>query len=239
VQITPGGLETTSIHEILIDWEDIVYGCRATRQGHSVATAIKPEMLIRRSGVRTSWPPKPEEVEAILRAYKPTVSAIAQSYFIRGADRDDVLQEGMIGLWKAIRDFRPGAGRSFDTFAKLCVRRQIITAVKTAMRPKQRMLSDCLSLDMPVLDECTLSDAVADETTPNVLDVVLKRDGLGRVLGNDEGHFSPFELDVARLYSQGYSYMEIAAEVGCSLKSVDCALFRVKRKLRNHALAET
>lgn len=194
--------------------------------------------MLTRGPIKPSWPPKPDEVEAILRAYKGTVSAIARNYFIRGADREDVVQEGMIGLWKAIRDFRPGSGRSFHAFARMCIKRQIISAVKAAMRARQRMLSDCVSLDTPILDECTLSDAVPDESTADVLDDILRRDSLVSVLSNEGTRFSPFELKVVRLYAQGYTYAEIARLLGCNTKSVDCAIFRVKRKLRANAVKE-
>ncbi|MGQ9525534.1 MAG: sigma-70 family RNA polymerase sigma factor [Armatimonadota bacterium] len=188
--------------------------------------------------VEPAWPLKPDEVEAILRAYKGTVSAIARNYFIRGADREDVVQEGMIGLWKAIRDFRPGSGRSFHAFARMCIRRQIISAVKAATRARQRMLSDCVSLDTPILEECTLSDALPDDSCPDVLEDILRRDSLTGVLSNRGTRFSPFELNVARLYAQGYTYAEIARRLGCNTKSVDCAIFRVKRKLRTTAAKE-
>jgi len=187
---------------------------------------------------RVTWPPQPDEVEAMLRSYKAMVSNIAQGFFIRGADRDDVLQEGMIGLWKAIRDFKPKSGRSFDAFAKLCVRRQIITALKAAMRPKHRLLTDCVSLETPILEECTLGETIADNSSPGVLESVIEREGLVRLFGGDGHMLSSFESKVAKLYSQGYSYTEIAKKLGCTTKSVDCAVFRVKRKLRAQAVAE-
>jgi RNA polymerase sporulation-specific sigma factor len=180
----------------------------------------------------------PEEIEAILRAYRSLVSGIAQHYFIRGADREDVIQEGMIGLWKAIRDFKPGSGRSFDAFARLCIKRQIITAVKAAMRGKQRMLTECVSLDTPILEECTLLDALPDESAPDILEEILRRDSVVAVLSSQGAKFSPFELNVMKLYTEGYSYAEIAKVLGCGTKSVDCAIFRVKRKLRALAAAD-
>jgi RNA polymerase sporulation-specific sigma factor len=175
----------------------------------------------------------PAEVERILRVYRPLVMGIAQNYFIRGADREDVVQEGMIGLWKAIRDFRPELEIPFENFVRLCVRRQIITAVKTATRAKQLILSDSVSLETPLSEEeGTLVDLIPDTCSADLAEVMAHREFLEKLFDRHHKVLSPLEQQVLRLYVLGYSYQEIARYLGCKPKTVDCALYRIKKKAR-------
>lgn len=175
-----------------------------------------------------------EAQEVLIRRYGPFVRARVRNYFIPGGDREDLVQEGLVGLLKAIRDFRPGFGSSFRSFADLCVTRQVITAVKTATRQKHAALNYYRSLDGPVLQEPdapsladripareSVEDVVANELEPHL-----------RVLGNARRILSPYEFSVLRLYLAGLSYHEISSRLGKSLKSVDSAVFKVKLKLR-------
>ncbi len=171
--------------------------------------------------------------ETLYERYKNTVRAKARPYYLIGADRDDLLQEGMIGLYKAVRDYVPGTA-SFRTFAEMCVRRQIITAIKTATRQKHIPLNSYVSLykngeepERPMLDILQL------ETEDPAESFVGKERyaDLERLL--DE-LLSPMEREVLRLYLDNRSYAEIAQTLGCGAKSVDNALQRSRKKLEGH-----
>jgi RNA polymerase sporulation-specific sigma factor len=171
--------------------------------------------------------------ECLISRYRPLVESKARAYFVAGADRDDVVQEGMIGLYKAIRDFRSDRLARFRPFAELCVTRQIITAVKTATRQKHVPLNGYVSLNRPnedracdeLLDRLQLHDASMGN--PSVLERTLPADleeKAGEVL-------SELEIEVLRLYLEGMSYREMSKCLGCATKSIDNALQRVKRKV--------
>jgi RNA polymerase sporulation-specific sigma factor len=172
---------------------------------------------------------------ALLMKYRSFVRCKARSYFLAGADRDDVIQEGMIGLYKAIRDFRPDRQASFRSFAELCVTRQLITAIKTASRQKHTPLNTYVSLHRPAAAEDegdrVLSDILAAREICDPAEVVISAWEAASIKEGFIGALSGFETDVLRLYVEGSSYSEIADELGRHSKAVDNALQRVKRKV--------
>ncbi len=172
---------------------------------------------------------------ALLQKYRSFVRCKARSYFLAGADRDDVIQEGMIGLYKAIRDFRPERQASFRSFAELCVTRQLITAIKTATRQKHTPLNTYVSLYRPTASEeegdRVLSDILAAREVCDPAEVVIAAWETTSIKEGFTGALSGFEADVLRLYMSGNSYCEIAETLGRHSKAVDNALQRVKRKV--------
>jgi RNA polymerase sporulation-specific sigma factor len=172
---------------------------------------------------------------ALLQKYRSFVRCKARSYFLAGADRDDVIQEGMIGLYKAIRDFRPERQASFRSFAELCVTRQLITAIKTATRQKHTPLNTYISLHRPAGSEDegdrVLSDILAARDVCDPAEVVIAAWETASIKEGFTGALSGFEADVLNLYVSGDSYCEIAEKLGRHSKAVDNALQRVKRKV--------
>jgi len=172
---------------------------------------------------------------AIITKYRSFVRCKARSYFLAGADRDDVVQEGMIGLYKAVRDFRPDRQTSFRSFAELCVTRQLITAIKTASRQKHTPLNTYISLHRPAGAEeegdRVLSDILSAREVCDPAEVVISAWETASIKEGFIGALSGFETDVLRLYVNGSSYNEIADELGRRSKAVDNALQRVKRKV--------
>ena len=172
--------------------------------------------------------------EFLLDKYKNFVRSKARSYFLVGADHEDIVQEGMIGLYKAIRDFRPDKLSSFRAFAELCITRQIITAIKTATRQKHIPLNSYVSLNKPLYDDesdRTLLDTITDGVTGNPEDLMISQEELGSINERINETLSPLEMDVLMAYLDGKSYQEIAVALGRHAKSVDNALQRVKKKL--------
>jgi RNA polymerase sporulation-specific sigma factor len=167
--------------------------------------------------------------------YRSFVRCKARSYFLAGADRDDVIQEGMIGLYKAIRDYRAERQSSFRSFAELCVTRQLITAIKTASRQKHSPLNSYVSLQRSATSEeegdRVLSDILAARDVCDPADIVISAWEAASIKEGFTGTLSSFETDVLRLYVEGKSYCEIADRLGRHAKSVDNALQRVKRKV--------
>jgi RNA polymerase sporulation-specific sigma factor len=177
-------------------------------------------------------------VEVLLTRYRGFARSKARSYFLVGADKEDIVQEGMIGLYKAIRDYLPDREASFRGFAELCVTRQIITAVKTATRQKHAPLNTYVSLSKPVGGEDD-----PDRTLQDVLENVRAPDPADLVLGNEELRsmklafaeiLSDFETEVLHMYVEGKSYQEIAAHLDRHVKSIDNAIQRIKRKVELH-----
>jgi RNA polymerase sporulation-specific sigma factor len=173
---------------------------------------------------------------ALVTKYRSFVRCKARSYFLAGADRDDVIQEGMIGLYKAIRDFRADRQTSFRSFAELCVTRQLITAIKTASRQKHTPLNTYVSLHRPAANsdeegDRVLSDILAAREVCDPAEVVISAWEAASIKEGFIGALSGFESDVLRLYVEGSSYSEIADELGRHSKAVDNALQRVKRKV--------
>ena len=169
----------------------------------------------------------------LLDKYKNFVRSKARSYFLIGADHEDIVQEGMIGLYKAIRDFRSEKLSSFRAFAELCVTRQIITAIKTATRQKHFPLNSYVSLNKPLYDEesdRTLLDVIEGRVT-NPEDLFISQEELERIRNEISTTLSPLEQQVLAAFLNGKSYQEIAEMLDRHVKSIDNALQRVKRKL--------
>lgn len=178
-----------------------------------------------------------EAQEYLINKYRGFVKAKARSYFLIGADREDIIQEGMIGLYKAIRDFRSDRLTSFKAFAELCITRQIITAIKTATRQKHIPLNSYVSLNRPIYDEDsdrTLLDIMPSDQVLDPEEVVISAEEIGRMEEQITEILSELEWQVLNCYLDGKSYVEIADELQRHVKSVDNALQRVKRKLERY-----
>ena len=178
-----------------------------------------------------------EALECLLNRYKNFVRSRARSYFLIGADHEDIVQEGMIGLYKAIRDFRPEKLASFRAFAELCVTRQIITAIKTATRQKHIPLNSYVSLNRPLFEEDsdrTLLDVITEETPSNPEEMLIDREDLSVIEGRIGSLLSDLEKQVLVRYVEGKSYVEISEEMNRHVKSIDNALQRIKRKLQKY-----
>lgn len=176
-------------------------------------------------------------VEYLLNKYKNFVRSKARSYFLIGADHEDIVQEGMIGLYKAIRDFRPEKLASFRAFAELCITRQIITAIKTATRQKHIPLNSYVSLNKPLYDEesdRTLLDVCAEGHSSNPEELIISQEDLRGIHQRIDEVLSDLEQEVLAAYLDGKSYQEIADNLGRHVKSIDNALQRVKRKLERY-----
>lgn len=176
-------------------------------------------------------------VEYLLNKYKNFVRSKARSYFLIGADHEDIVQEGMIGLYKAIRDFRPEKLSSFRAFAELCITRQIITAIKTATRQKHIPLNSYVSLNKPLYDEDsdrTLLDVCAEGHSANPEELIISQEDLRGIHQRIDEVLSGLEQEVLAAYLDGKSYQEIADNLGRHVKSIDNALQRVKRKLEKY-----
>lgn len=175
--------------------------------------------------------------EYLLNKYKNFVRSKARSYFLIGADHEDIVQEGMIGLYKAIRDFKHNRLSSFRAFAELCITRQIITAIKTATRQKHIPLNSYVSLNKPLYDEesdRTLLDVIVEGRTSNPEELIINREDLGDIHTKMNEILSPLEQEVLSSYLDGKSYQEIAETLERHVKSIDNALQRVKRKLEKY-----
>jgi RNA polymerase sporulation-specific sigma factor len=174
-------------------------------------------------------------VEFLLEKYKNFVRIKARSYFLIGADREDLIQEGMIGLYKAIRDFRHDKQASFRAFAELCITRQMITAIKTATRQKHIPLNSYVSLNKPMYYEeegdRTLVDTLCGTEVTDPVDLVISGEEIRSMRSSFSEILSDLEAQVLRLYLDGKSYQEIAQALGRHVKSIDNALQRVKRKV--------
>ncbi len=173
-----------------------------------------------------------DAAEYLIRKYKDLVRGKARMYFIAGADSEDIVQEGMIGIFKAIKSFDPGKQTSFQTFAEICINRQIIDAIKAAGRLKHSPLNESVSLDKPMegSEESTLRDIIRDRN-PELEDIVVLNCEMDKLLVLGKEIFSELELKVWNEYLKGRTYPEIAEITGRSVKAVDNALQRTKRKL--------
>jgi RNA polymerase sporulation-specific sigma factor len=178
-----------------------------------------------------------QALEFLINKYKSFVRAKARTYFLIGADREDIIQEGMIGLYKAIRDFRGDKLSSFRAFAELCITRQIITAIKTATRQKHIPLNSYVSLNKPIFDEesdRTLLDIISEESVSDPEEMMINREEFAGIEVKMGEILSNLEWQVLSLYLQGRTYQEISVELRRHVKSIDNALQRVKRKLEKY-----
>ena len=178
----------------------------------------------------------PEALDVVITRYRRFARAKARSYFLIGADHDDVEQEALIGLYKAARDFRPEHQSSFRAFAELCITRQIITAIKTATRQKHQALNQYVSISTPRTSEDS-GDRAVDELIhvhrhgADPADRVVAQERFGAMRQRLSEVLSGLEVEVLSLYVEGRSYHEIGEELGRHVKSIDNALQRIKRKL--------
>ena len=178
-----------------------------------------------------------QALEFLINKYKSFVRAKARTYFLIGADREDIIQEGMIGLYKAIRDYRGEKLSSFRAFAELCITRQIITAIKTATRQKHIPLNSYISLNKPIYDEesdRTLMDVLSGTRISDPEELIISQEDFNSIECKIGELLSDLEWEVLTSYLQGKSYQEIADSLGRHVKSVDNALQRVKRKLERY-----
>jgi RNA polymerase sporulation-specific sigma factor len=177
-------------------------------------------------------------LDQLIRRYTSFVRLKASSYFLAGGDSEDLIQEGLVGLYKAVRDFRPDKETSFRSFAELCVTRQIITAIKTATRFKHAPLNTYVSFSHTPAgqegDDCTLGDALPGSAVNDPSVRVISTEELQALVGCLSTTLSPLEADALRLYLEGSSYEQMAEELGCDTKTIDNALQRVKRKILTH-----
>jgi RNA polymerase sporulation-specific sigma factor len=180
-------------------------------------------------------------LDLLFERYRRFARAKARGYFLVGADFDDIEQEGMIGLFKAVRDFRSDRQASFRAFAELCITRQIITAIKTATRRKHQPLNRYVSLSgLRVVDDAAewwIEELLDDHQAPDPADEVVSLEDMAAMRASMAEMLSSLEVDVLRLYLEGRSYQEIGALLGRHVKSIDNALQRIKRKLEAHLLA--
>ncbi|MBM6616120.1 RNA polymerase sporulation sigma factor SigH [Bacillus suaedaesalsae] len=178
-----------------------------------------------------------EALEYLINKYRNFVRSKARSYFLIGADREDIIQEGMIGLYKAIRDFKEDKLSSFKAFAELCITRQIITAIKTATRQKHIPLNSYVSLDKPIYDEesdRTLMDVISGARVTDPEELIINQEEFDDIEVKMAELLSDLERKVLALYLDGQSYQEISEELNRHVKSIDNALQRVKRKLERY-----
>jgi RNA polymerase sporulation-specific sigma factor len=180
-----------------------------------------------------------QALDALIRRYTGFVRLKASSYFLAGGDSEDLIQEGLIGLYKAVRDFRSDKETSFRSFAELCVTRQIITAIKTATRFKHSPLNSYVSFSHTPAGQdpdgdCTLGDALPGPSVNEPSVCVISTEELQSLVFALGSGLSKLEADALRLYLEGSSYEEMAEELGCDTKTIDNALQRVKRKILTH-----
>ena len=178
-------------------------------------------------------------LDALLKRYQGFVRLKASSYFLVGGDSEDLIQEGLVGLYKAVRDFRADKQTSFRSFAELCVTRQIITAIKTATRFKHQPLNQYISFSHTPAGqdndgECTLGDALPGPAVREPSVMVISTEELQSLVMCLGTGLSSLEADALRLYLEGASYEEMAERLGCDTKTIDNALQRVKRKVLAH-----
>jgi RNA polymerase sporulation-specific sigma factor len=178
-----------------------------------------------------------DALDFLIHKYQNFVRAKARSYFLVGADREDIVQEGMIGLYKAVRDFKGDKLSSFKAFAELCITRQMITAIKTATRQKHIPLNSYVSLDKPIYDDesdRTLMDVISGTKETDPEELIVNREKVDDIEVKMAELLSDLERKVLALYLDGRSYQEISEELNRHVKSIDNALQRVKRKLEKY-----
>jgi RNA polymerase sporulation-specific sigma factor len=181
----------------------------------------------------------PRAQDELIRRYTGFVRLKASSYFLAGGDSDDLIQEGLIGLYKAVRDYRPDKETSFRSFAELCVTRQIITAIKTATRLKHQALNHYVSFGQTPAgqdseSDCTLGDALPGSRVDDPSLRVISSEELQSLVSCLGTSLSSLESDALRMYLEGASYEDMAEDLGCDTKTIDNALQRVKRKVITH-----
>ena len=200
---------------------------RSLLQSHYVALTDQDIVRIAQAGDE-------QASEFLLYKYRSLVRTKIRSYVLMGAEKEDLLQVGMIGLWQAIVDYRPEKEISFISFARICIERHVITAIKTATRQKQTPLNTSVSLEYPSDDndsEWNLAEILVSSDTVDPEELVLQREDNSRLQDMLRRMLSDFEWQVLSGYQVGKSYREIACDLHCKTKSVDNALARIKRKI--------
>ena len=175
----------------------------------------------------------------LINRYKELVNIKVSKYFIVGAEREDIVQEGMIGLYKAIKNFEKNKENSFKTFANLCIERQLITAIKTSNRQKHMPLNSYLSLNTSAYDDesdGTLMDIFDAHTVEDPLDTITKKEYYQNVEEAIDKSLSDFEKQVLQRYIQGESYVDIAQKLDAPVKSIDNAIQRIRKKAIKHII---
>ena len=185
-----------------------------------------------------SWAASGDRIaeEALVMRYNRLVRVCARPYFLAGGDSEDLIQEGMVGLLNAIREYDPGKGSSFRTYAETCIRNRILSAIRAAARDKHTPLNHYVSYETPLLDGNTDSYPLSASRQPqqNPEDMLISREERRERLGTLKGQLSGFEAQILDLYLRGLSYVEIASEVDRSPKAVDNAVQRIRRKVAQH-----
>ncbi|MFD2627115.1 RNA polymerase sporulation sigma factor SigH [Salibacterium salarium] len=210
----------------------IVLGLDLKETGHQYFSKAEDETLVENVNLGDG-----AALEFLINKYKNFVRAKARSYFLIGGDHEDIVQEGMIGLYKAIRDYKGDKLSSFRAFAELCITRQIITAIKTATRQKHMPLNSYVSLDKPLYEEeseRTLLDVLYSSNISNPEELIVNREEFNDIEWKIGEILSDLEQKVLMLYVDGRSYQEISYELKRHVKSIDNALQRVKRKLEKY-----
>ena len=182
-----------------------------------------------------------EAMEHLLNRYRPVVEVSARDYFWAGAGSEDVVQEGMIGLYKAVRDYSPETGMSFGSFARFCIRRQIISALKAATRNKHALLNSSVSIAEPVSsgqEFAVLDEMIADGNSGDPERIVISRDIWDDIRQLAVRALSQFEWHALVSYVGGDQYQDIAQQLGCNVKQIDNALQRAKKKIVGQAPVE-
>jgi RNA polymerase sporulation-specific sigma factor len=183
-----------------------------------------------------------QAIETLLHRYRHYARAKARTYFLAGADREDIVQEGMIGLFKAIRDFRDDRNSAFRAFAELCITRQIITAIKTATRQKHIPLNSYVSLNKQSSSDDdeghSLGDMLTSAEVADPAQLIISAEEIASIKESVSRLLSELETEVLQLYMDGKSYQEIAEMLGRHVKSIDNALQRIKRKLEQHLVRD-
>jgi RNA polymerase sporulation-specific sigma factor len=177
-------------------------------------------------------------LEHLIYKYKDLVKVKAKVYYIVGADRDDIIQEGMIGLYKAIRDFRDEKTSSFRNFADICITRQMITAIKTATRQKHLPLNGYVSLNKPIYSDgtSTMAETVTSDGATDPMELFIGKEELDATEEKINSMLSSLERQVLTYYVEGRSYEEIALDLNRRVKSIDNALQRIKRKIERYLI---
>jgi len=202
----------------------------------STQSTLTDEELVVLARAGDSW-----AQDALLVRYRNYARAKARTYFLQGGDREDIIQEGMVGLFKAIRDFREDREGSFRAFAELCITRQNITAIKTASRQKHIPLNNYVSLHKPVATEESdvrmMMDVLPTPEASDPLEILMNTADLASLKTCFDEILSGLEGEVLLLYLDGRSYQEIAGHLGRHVKSIDNALQRIKKKIEMHIVA--
>ena len=178
-----------------------------------------------------------DATDVLIEKYKGLVKSRSRTYFLIGADKEDIIQEGMIGLYKAIRDFNIDKPASFRGFAEICITRQIITAIKTATRQKHLPLNTYISLNQPAYDEESermMIDMLAEKESFNPEEIMISKERVSNMMDKMVEVLSKFELQVLNLFLAGKSYSEIAKKLNKTEKSIDNALQRIKKKVEKY-----